>query len=90
MSITQETSDRYFRVVAHLCPKHRVVVCKDAWQWILQRRTKGGARRPWRAVGYFRTRDALSRACASLCERIDPSAIGIFVELPDVIGGAAT
>ena len=84
-----ETSDAYSGVIADLCDCHRVVICKDALQWILQRRKKGGAERPWRGVGYFRTRNALIRACASLCGRIDPAALAILMALPDHIGGAA-
>ena len=71
----QETADAYADVVAHLCSRHRVVVCKNAIQWILQYRKNGSAERPWRGVGHFRTRDALIRSCATLCGRIDPAAM---------------
>ncbi|WP_157440939.1 hypothetical protein [Aestuariivita boseongensis] len=37
-----ETSDHYVGVIAHLCPRHRVIVCRDSIQWILQRRKNGG------------------------------------------------
>jgi hypothetical protein len=66
-----------------------VIVCKDAIQWALQQRKKGGAERPWRSVGYFRTRSALLRVSATLCSRIDPAALAILLALPDQIGGAA-
>jgi hypothetical protein len=82
----QETADQYRGLVAQLCDRHRVVTCKDDLQWILQRRKKGGAERPWRGVGYFRTREALIRVCASLCSRIDPSALAILAALPGHIG----
>ena len=84
-----ETSDAYGRVIAQLCARHRVIVCKDALQWILQQRKKGGAERPWRSVGYFRTRSALLRVSATLCSRIDPAAVAILLALPDQVGGAA-
>ena len=83
-----ETSDTYGAIVAVLDHKHRVIVCKDGIQWITQRRKAGGAERPWRGLGYFRTRKALIRACATLCERADPGAMSILLALPDVIGGA--
>jgi hypothetical protein len=89
MSSKQETSDHYGGVIARLCPVHRVVTCRDDLQWIVQRRKKGGAERPWRGVGYVRTRDALIRVCASLCGRIDPHAMVILVTLPAQIGGAS-
>jgi len=82
-----ETSDSYRGNVAQLCPQHRVIVCKDAIQWILQRRKNGGAERPWRAVGYYRTRDALIRVCATSCGRMDPAAMAVLLTLPDIIGG---
>lgn len=64
-----ETADNYYGVIVHLTARHRVVICKDAIQWILQRRKNGDAKRPWRGVGYFRTRDALIRVSATLCGR---------------------
>ena len=79
----------YVGVIALLCPRHRVIECKEHVQWIVQRRKNGGAERPWRAVGYFRTRDALIQACATLCGRIDPAAMAILVALPSHFGGAS-
>jgi hypothetical protein len=85
----QETSDSFDKVVVALDQEHRVITCRDGIQWILQRRKNGGAERPWRAFGYFRTRAALIRLCASLNGRIDPNAMAILMALPDMIGGAA-
>jgi len=84
-----ETADDYVSLIAQLCPRHRVIVCKDRIQWILQRRKKGGAERSWRGAGYFRTRDALIRVSASLCGRIDPAAMAILAALPSHFGGAS-
>ena len=83
-----ETADTYHGVVTQLCDRHRVVICKDSIQWILQRRKNGGAERPWRGVGYFLTRDALIRTSATLCGRIDPAAMAIFLALPASFGGS--
>lgn len=84
-----ETADAYSRIVARLCDGWRVIVCKDDLQWILQRRKKGGAERPWRAVGYCRTRKALIRLCAASCGQIDPAAMAVLAALPENLGGAA-
>ena len=84
---SQETSDNYIGIIISLPPRHRVIECKDHIQWIAQRRKRGGAERPWRSVGHFRTREALIQACASLCERIDPAAMAILLELPSQYGG---
>ena len=88
-SVGQETSDIYEGVVTKLDDTHRVIVCRDGIQWITQRRKSGGAERPWRGLGYFRTRKALIRACALLECEIEPSVMSLLAELPDVIGGAA-
>ena len=83
-----ETSDDYGVIITQLCRRHRVIVCKDRIQWIVQRRKTGGAERPWRALGYHLTKDALIRACAALCCRIDPAALAILATLPSQFGGA--
>jgi len=85
-STRHETSDHYACVVMSLCPRHRVIVCKDNLQWIVQRCKRVGAERPWRSLQYFRTREALMRLCARVCQRIDPAALAA---LPDIIGGSA-
>lgn len=83
-----ETADDYSGVIARLCHWHRVIAYDNASQGIFQRRKNGGAERPWRSAGYFRTRDALIRVSASLCGRVDPAAMAILVARLGVIGGA--
>ena len=77
-----ETADEYGRVVARVSDGWRVIVCKDAHQWILQRRDKTPAGGRWRAVRFHRTRDALIRSCAAFCEACDPAALVILAALP--------
>ncbi|WP_413717392.1 hypothetical protein [Silicimonas sp. MF1-12-2] len=85
-----ETSDAYGRVLAHLGTRHRVIVCKDAIQWILQaRRGQRHGQPRWEALHYCRTHDALVRLSHAFCSRIDPAALTILLALPDQIGGAA-
>lgn len=84
-----ETADGYGNVVAVPCDGWRVIVCKDDLQWIVQRRKNGGADRPWRAVGYCRTRKALVRLCAASCGQIDPAAAAALAALPENFGGVA-
>ena len=81
-----ETADNYHGVIAQFCARHRVITDKDAIQWILQQRKKGGAERSWKGVGYFRTREALIRVSASLCGRIDPAALATLAALPEFFG----
>ena len=86
----RETSDTYHGVIAHLCARHRVVVCKDAIQWILQaRRGERHGQPRWEGLQYFRTREALIRVSHAICGRIDPSALALLAALPDVIGRSA-
>ena len=56
-----ETHGDYSCVVTCL-PRFRVIVCKDNWQWIIQRRAgtrRGGAY--FKSVSYHRDRDSLKR-----------------------------
>lgn len=42
--------------------KHRVILCRDGIQWIIQRRAgKSGIRAQWKALHYVTTRKALLR-----------------------------
>jgi hypothetical protein len=85
-----ETSDDYTGVIAQLCPRHRLVTCKDGSQWILQRRDAQRAGRPrWAGIGYFRTRMALVLASRAVCEHPDPNALAVLDNLPNTIGGAS-
>lgn len=63
----------------------RVVECRDAIQWILQRRH--GPERPagarWEGRAYCRTREALVRCCRAYCGPIDPSAAAALEALPE-------
>jgi hypothetical protein len=53
----------------------RVIECKDALQWILQRRRKGGA---WTDLGYHRDRDVLIERCGPM----SPGALAVLRALP--------
>ena len=81
-----ETADEYGRVVGRLSDGWRVIVCKDAHQWILQRRTGSLPGGQWRAVRFHRTRDALIRSAVALCEACDPAALVILAALPPHFG----
>lgn len=85
-----ETSDSYVRLIAQLNAKWRVVTCRDAIQWILQKRDAQRSGQPrWTGVRYFLTRDALVQASRTLCGRIDPNAMAILAALPAQIGGVS-
>jgi hypothetical protein len=86
-----ESADDYHGIVARLSARHRVIICRDQIQWILQRREgerHGQAR--WAGVGYFRTRAALLRASRALCTQIDPVALAVLAALPEHFGRVST
>jgi hypothetical protein len=76
-----ESADDYHGIVARLDDRHRVIVCKDHLQWVLQRRDgERHGRARWASVGYFLTRNALIRSSRALCGRIDPAALAALPE----------
>jgi hypothetical protein len=83
----KESSDDYHRVVAILNPRHRVIICRDGIQLILQRRAgERHGRARWDSRSYCRTREGLNRVCRELAGEIDPVAAAILAALPDYIG----
>lgn len=80
----QETSDDYGRIIARLNNNWRVIACKDARQWILQRKdAQRSGRARWKATGYFLTKNALIRASRTFCGPVDPSAVATLSVLPE-------
>jgi len=57
-----ETAETYRGELFRL-GRYRVAVCRDAYQWLLQRRRPGftGGGTAWDTLGYCRTREALIR-----------------------------
>ena len=55
----RETADGYQGEIVRQ-GSHRVILCRDGIQWIVQRHRKGAGAR-WQAVGYCTTRAALIR-----------------------------
>lgn len=65
MHSRRETSDDYDDVVLLLAPRWRVIKCRKAIQWIIQKKEASHAG-PWRGVSYHTCRDSLLRTCGSL------------------------
>lgn len=57
----REEADNYHTVIVHT-ETHRVILCRDCIQWILQRRSgkRHGLPR-WASISYVTTRKALTR-----------------------------
>ena len=87
-----ETADDYFRVIARLNPRWRVIECRHGIQWILQRRgsPERARRDDWRGRSYCRTREALIRCTREYCGAIDPAAAAVLAGLPTEVRHAAS
>lgn len=87
---SHESSDDYRGLVVQLNPLWRVVECRDGIQWIVQRSDgMRDGRRRWTGRSYFRSRDALIRACRALVGSYEATAIDTLESLPNWIEGAA-
>lgn len=83
-----ESAETYGRVVVRLNPKWRVILCRPAIQWILQRYKAWGRHgADWRSVRYLTNRDHLIATCAALSGRVDPAMLSVLATLPGHIGG---
>ena len=58
----REKDDDYDRVVAQLGPKHRLIVCRDDVQWILQEFYS----KQWRAMKYLTSREGVLAGVSGL------------------------
>jgi hypothetical protein len=84
----RESADNYYRIVAVLNDRWRVIECHDGIQWVLQRRNAPEKARgdDWRGRSYCRTRAALIRCTGAYCGEIDPAAATVLASLPERIG----
>lgn len=82
-----EIADDHGGIVVKLCGGWPVIVCKDRFQWILQRKDAQRAGRVrWTGVRDFRIRNALIDASRAVCAIFDPATLAA---LPDGFGGAS-
>jgi hypothetical protein len=93
----RESADDYYRIIARLNPRWRVIACPDGIQWILQYRSSGSgsagtapgapetyARARWENRVYARTKTALTRrSTLKSVGDVDPAAARILADLPD-------
>ena len=78
LSHMRETSDNYYREIFRH-ENHRIILCKDCIQWIIQRRkvsksTRAGRR--WVGVTYPCTKEHLSRLWAEHTGDLCPDTLG--------------
>ena len=78
-----ETAASYVGIVAQLDDKHRVIICKDAIQWIIQVRCGqrcGQAR--WTGKSYLTTPEAVMAASHALCGPLRGKVLDLLRALP--------
>lgn len=77
----REEADSYPAVVFKIGPNWRLIVCKDAIQWIIQNRSGSDNGEPrWRGQKYSRTKVGLLRSLRD-CELIDEPMVQWMVSL---------
>ena len=78
-----EGNDNYSKVVVALTPRWRIIECRNAEQWIIQKRSAEPLHHGvWRSVSYVVSRDKLIELSASLGLLSEPSKRAVLAALP--------
>ena len=78
-----ERSDAYSKVVVTLAPRWRIIECRNAEQWIIQKRSAEPLHQGvWRSVSYVVSRDKLIELSASLGLLSEPSKRAVLERWP--------
>ena len=79
----RERDDGYDKVVLQLAPRWRIIECRNAEQWIIQKRSAEPLDRgKWTGVSYVVSRDKLIELSASLGLLPEPSKRAVLEALP--------
>ena len=88
--LKRETSDSYEGVICRIAKTHRVILCKDGLQWIIQSSDgERGGRRRWTGKSYTTSRDKLIKLCRRLDGFSEQIHLPILLELSEYVGGQA-
>ena len=81
-----ESGDAYRKVILQLAPRWRIIECRNAEQWIIQKRSAEPLHQGvWRSVSYVVSRDKLIELSASLRLLSEPSKRAVLEALPSTI-----
>ena len=81
-----EREDSYSKVILHLARRWRIIECRNAEQWIIQKRSAEPLHQGvWRSVSYVLSRDKLIELSASLGFLSEPSKRAVLERLPSTI-----
>ena len=78
----RERDHDYAYVVVQLAPRYRVILCPQGLQWIIQEK-EASHEGPWRAEGYYTSRNSLLKACGKRGFLSDPNVEAVLHALPD-------
>ena len=79
----RERDDGYSKVILQLAPRWRIIECRNAEQWIIQKRSAEPLDRgKWTGVSYVVSRDKLIALSTSLGLLPEPSKRAVLEALP--------
>ena len=79
----RERDDGYSKVILQLAPRWRIIECRNAEQWIIQKRSAEPLDRgKWTGVSHVVSRDKLIELSASLGLLSEPSKRAVLEALP--------
>ena len=79
----RERDDSYSKVILQLAPRWRIIECRNAEQWIIQKRSAEPLDRgKWTGISYVVSRDKLIELSASLGLLSEPSKRAVLEVLP--------
>ena len=79
----RESDDSYTNIILQLAPRWRIIECRNAEQWIIQKRSAEPLDRgKWTSVSYVVSRDKLIELSTSLRLLSEPSKRAVLEALP--------
>jgi hypothetical protein len=79
----RERDDSYGKVILQLAPRWRIIECRNADQWIIQKRSAEPLDRgKWTSISYVMSRDKLIALSTSLGLLSEPSKRAVLEALP--------
>ena len=82
----RERDDNYRNVILHTLPRWRIILCRNASQWIIQKRSAEPLNRGrWHGVSYVVSRDKLIELSTTLGLLSDATARAVLDGLPENI-----
>jgi hypothetical protein len=87
----RERDDKNSKVIVKLAPRWRIIECRNAEQWIIQKRSAEPSHpAPWRGVSYVVSREKLIELSASLGLLSESSKRAVLERLPKSISNTSS